>query len=337
MAIDYSTRLKNLQARKFDKSLNESLTSRAFSQTDLPKDIKYLLEITRPLGVDYNDRTLEAARRVKNHLETGFTLSFRTTFRHQGSVTTNTNIKTHSDFDLLTIIDNYYYTAPEIPVNSPYEGNASEDIEDLRKEVIRILKTQYDDVDITGSKSVSIFNKSLYRKVDIVPCFWYNSTKYESTKNEYYRGIYLYDFKEKKKIQDYPFAHIWNVNHKGDSTNDGSKKGIRLLKNLKADSENKLSSFQLTSIIHSIDNINLPSRKGSEIVLAKSISNELNLLINNSTYRNGIKSPNGMENPFTDSNCVLEMEKIKNDIDTLITDVSKEFRNTYLQKSITSY
>lgn len=335
--IDYRKRLENVRARKFDGSLNESLTSKMFSRTDIPENVKYLLEITKPLGQDYNSKTILAADRVKNHLEKGFNLHFDRAYRNQGSVTTNTNIKVHSDFDLLTIIDKYHYNAPSVPLYNPYtDTNPNSDIEELRKQAITILKNQYDEVDISGTKSISIFNKSLYRKVDVVFCFWYHIEEYLKSNNEYYRGIYLFDFVKKRKILDYPFAHIQSVNSKGSNTNDGSKKGIRMLKNIRSDSDNKLNSFQLTTIVHSIDNQELPSMTGSEILLASNISQQLSKLINDSFYRKSINSPNGTEKPLTDD-CVKEMEKLKDELDSLIRDSHMEMRNSTLQRTINIY
>lgn len=336
--IDYNRRLQNVRNRKFDGSLTESLTSKMFSRTDIPENIKYLLEITKPLGQDYNSKTILAADRVKNHLENGFNLHFDRAYRNQGSVMTNTNIKVHSDFDLLTIIDRYHYNAPSVPVNNPYtDTNPHSDIEELRKQATSILKNQYGEVDTSGTKSISIFNKSLHRKVDVVFCFWYHIEEYLKTSNEYYRGIYLFDFVKKQKILDYPFAHIQSVNNKGTYTNDGSKKGIRMLKNIRSDSDNKLNSFQLTTIIHSIENQELPSSSGTEIILASNISQKLNSLINNPVYRKSIQSPNGTENPLTNDDCVKEMEKMKDELDTLVRDSYLEMKNSTLQRIINSY
>ena len=83
--------------------------------------------------------------------------------------------------------------------------------------------------------------------------------QYEETKgernDEYYRGIYLYKFPNGPRELDYPFAHIHQVNSKGETTTDGSRRGIRLLKTLRADSDTELKSlksFHLTTIVHAI-------------------------------------------------------------------------------------
>lgn len=333
MPLDYETRLQNLQNRRYDEELHESNLTKSFSSHEIPKNIKYLMESMQKIDKKYNQKTQEAASKVQNHLENSFNLNFSRSYRTQGSVMTSTNIKVHSDFDLLTIINDYYYLAPDLPNDIPYTASLpNSDIKELRTQSIKILKNIYDIVDTEGKKSIYIFNKNLNRKVDVVFCFWYNTKKYNETNDEYYRGIYLFDFENEKKILDYPFAHISAVNYKGDNTNDGSRKAIRLLKTLKADNESiKLNSFIITTIIHSIANEDLTYQTGNELKIAKSASSQLYKLINDKSYRESIKSPNGTEKPLT-SDCVNDMKLLKEDLDQLIEDAQKEIYNTYFEK-----
>lgn len=336
--LDYAKRLQNIQNRKFDKELNESVISKSFSSTELPQNIKYLAESMRQIDQKYNNKTFDAANRVQKHLQDNFDLHFNMEYKTQGSVKTDTNIKVHSDFDLLTIIDRYHFLEPGLPNKNSYtDTSPDDDIKALRDKSIKILKNIYDEVDTNGAKSISIFNKSLNRKVDIVFCFWYYSKKFIETQNEYYKGIYLYEFPTKTKIRDYPFAHINNVNHKGDTTKDGSRKGIRLLKNLKADGEIKLSSFHLTSIVHNIENTSLNYTFGNELLIAQAISDEMNLIINEPTHRKGITSPNGTENPLEKDDLVPEIKKIKDDLDNLIIDSAKEINSPSIRKALLTY
>lgn len=340
--LNYTNRLENLQKRRFDEDLQKSIISESFNKSEYPNNIKYMVESMMPIDQKYNDKTLVAAERVQSHLTDGYKLHFNVAYRKQGSVMTGTNIKVHSDFDLLTIIDRYHYTqgAPK----SPYtETDPNDDIKELRSQSVKILKSIYDEVDDTGEKNISIINKSLRRKVDVVFAYWYNSDKYEQEKNEYYRGIYLYKFPHgpKNSQVDYPFAHIANVNYKGKETSDGSKRGIRLLKTLRADCETNLEllkSFQLTTIVHNIKNTDLLYNRGGELNIARAISAEMGLIIDNPVYRKAIVSPNGVENPFTDDNIVKDVKILKSDLDELIEDCSKEILGSVvIQKAIQTY
>jgi hypothetical protein len=333
MPLDYETRLRNLQNRRYDQDLHESVLTKSFSSTSIPKNVKYLMESMQKIDKKYNQKTLEAANKVQTHLVNGLNLNFTLSFRTQGSVMTSTNIKVHSDFDLLTIINRYHYVAPDLANENPYtESIPNSDIKALRKQSENILKSIYDIVNTEGKKSIYIFNKNLNRKVDVVFCFWYNTKSYEETNDEYYRGIYLFDFEKEEKILDFPFSHIYAVNNKGDKTNDGSRKAIRLLKTLKADNESiNLNSFLITTIVHSIENEDIIYKTGNELSLAKSTSNQLYKLINNESYRESIESPNKNEKPLN-STCIKDMKILKEDLDQLIEDVQKELYNTYFEK-----
>lgn len=344
--LNYTNRLANLQNRKFDRELNESLISKSFSSRDLPDNVKYLVESMRPIDKKYNDKTIVAAGRVQKHMEDSFKLHFNRAYRTQGSVRTATNIKVHSDFDLLTIIDRYFY--PEISNGNDYTASdPNEDIKELRKQATTILKGIYDEVDDSNEKCISIFNKSLSRKVDVVFGYWYNSAKYEETKSErnddYYRGIYLYKFPNGPRASspDYPFAHIYQVNHKGDSTADGSRRAIRLLKSLRADCDaelKELKGFHLTAIVHNIANANIIYSAGNEIAIAKAVSNEMGLILQDPQRRKEIKSPNGTENPLSKDEIVPDIKRLKEDLDELIEDSAKEILNSQvIKKAVLAY
>ncbi|RZK17802.1 MAG: hypothetical protein EOO43_13140 [Flavobacterium sp.] len=250
---------------------------------------------------------------------------------------TNSHIKV-SDFDLLVIIDRYHYVAPGIPVVSPYEGEPKDDISELRMQSFKILNDIYDEVDDSNEKCITIFNKALHRKVDVVFGFWYNTQKYNETSDEFYRGI---KFKPIQTQPDFPFAHIRIVNAKGDTTIDGSRMGVRLLKTLKEDCEENLSdikSFQLTSLVHSIDNSILSYQAGNEIKIAQSISSPLGKVINDDEFRKTIESPNGIEKEVIPAPLTKKLQRLKIDLDTLIEDATKDLRNSAsLQKTILTY
>lgn len=343
--LNYTNRLANIQNRKFDRELNESVLSKSFDTRQFPDDVKYLLESMRPIDQKYNDKTVTAAQRVQKHLQDGFDLHFDRAYRTQGSVKTSTNIRVHSDFDLLTIVDRYHYLENKKGDYSSSDPN--QDIKELRKQATKILKSIYDEVDDSHEKCISIFNKSLGRKVDIVFGYWYHSDIYEETKHqrndEYYRGIYLYKFPNgpRNNKADFPFAHIFQVNLKGDNTKDGLRRTIRLLKNLKADSDielKKLKSFHITSIAHSIEDSNLIYVPGLELALAKAASVQMHRIIEDPVYRKQIKSPNGTEYPLVADDLVSDIKLLKKDLDLLIEDSSKDImKSNVLEKAIITY
>jgi hypothetical protein len=335
--LNYTRRLAELQNRKFDRELQESIVSKSFGDTGIPENVRYLLESMRAIDPKYNERTKEAARRVKGHLEEKLDLHFGRDYRTQGSVMTGTNIRVHSDFDLLSIINRYMYA--EV-VRNPYTAtNPVLDIEELRSQSTKILKGIYDEVDDTGDKCITILNKSLKRKIDVVFAYWYDSEKYVDTNDEYYRGVHLFDFpRRQREPVDYPFATIHNVKVKGETTRDGSRMGIRLLKNLKIDGEVNLNSFVLTSISHSIDNNELMYITGNELQIAQALAGQFTKIVNDPIFRKSVKSPNAMETTIADDTLLPQLRKMKEELDTLIEDASKEILNSpVIKKAMLTY
>ncbi len=335
MALDYKQRLINVQNRKFDGYLNEGFTSKNFSSSALSGKVKYLLEAMMPIGQKSNDRTIQASQNVQTHLETGLDLHFERDYKRQGSVETDTNIRV-SDVDLLAIIRRYHFLQPGMPNDSPYtESDPDQDIAELRKQSVKILKEQYDIV-AEKEKCVTIINKNLKRNVDVVFAFWHNNPEYEINQEIYYRGIKIGSRGAKV---DYPFAHIHCVNQKGKLTADGSKRAIRLLKTLVEDCEtakvDELSSFHLTTIVHQIENSQLMYAPGAttDLEIAKSVSKMLYDVINIEEFRKSLQSPNGCEKPLAGQGLVRELKIIKADLDELIADVQAEISSNYMTKA----
>src|SRR6476469_9246023 len=142
--LDYKKRLQNLAARRFDPTLQKSLVTESFQKSEIPEDLKYLAESMQSIEISYNQKTITAADNAKAHLVRDLSLNFLIEYRYQGSVMTKTNIKTHSDIDLLAIIGAYYYHDNSTTEN-PYTGDADADIQSMHKQIKSVLEKQYDE------------------------------------------------------------------------------------------------------------------------------------------------------------------------------------------------
>ena len=119
-------------------------------------------------------------------------------------------------------------------------------------------------------------------------------------------------------------------------TNYGSRQGIPL-KTLRADSDTELKSiksFQLTSIVHSISNDKLQYTAGSELNIAKAVSDEMKILLDEPAYRKAVKGPNGRECPLEKDETTSDIKRLKEDLDTLILDAGKEILTSPVVKRL---
>jgi hypothetical protein len=334
MKKNYSKRLENLRNRRFDDQLQKAILTESFSTTRLGESLKYVLESMRPIDHEYTLKTLKVSESIQTYLKNGLQKeNIEVSFRHQGSVETDTNIRIHSDIDILTIIETFFSLEPPQEPAIPYKGDPLKDLLDLRKKSYNILDSIYDQVDDSNSKSIKVFPTNPKRKVDVVFSNWYNSNEYEKLRNEIYRGVKIYDRDTNTRKIDFPFLQASAINSKDIQVLGNLKKLIRLMKTLKvdADYEINLSSFEISSCLYSIPNPDLYILNDFQLRLLPIASQQLNLLVTDDEYRNNILSPNGKEKVFKASdNKVIELKKLKLEIDELIADLKEELQTNQL-------
>jgi hypothetical protein len=325
---DYSKRIENLRQRRQDPILKKTILSESFDKSTFGDSLKYVFESMKEIDPRYNSKNFDASNIVQDHLKTGLNKNnIEISFRHQGSLETNTNIKLHSDIDILVIIEKFVSLEPPQIPTSPYTGDPLKDLSDLRELSFRILYGIYNEVDNSKSKAITAKLTNPQRKVDIIPSNWWITNNYNQYKDEFYKGIRLYDKKKNIRINDLPFLHSYRINYKDNEVGGGLKKIIRLLKTLKADSdvEIKLSSYEIQGIVYNMDKLSLTKSSNETLKLLLEINNYINLLINNQIYREGLMVPNGTELVFgSNTSKINELIKMKEELEEIIADLRQE-------------
>jgi hypothetical protein len=328
MTKNYTQRLDKLRKRRLDESIQKTYFSKSFSDINITESVKYTLESMSEIEPSYTKNTYLASEKIKGNLTDGLIKKGLTVeFRHQGSIETNTHIKIHSDIDILVFTNKFFTVEPPLTVASEYQGKPLEDLKELRQECFNILNSLYNQVDNSNPKAIEVFPTQPKRKVDVVPSNWIDTTEYRSTNSEIHRGIHFYNKDTHTREKDFPFLHISRVNNKDSNVNGGLRRLVRLLKTLKvdADYEIKLSSFEIVSLVFGMENSTLIKNPHQQLLLLNEGSKHLNKLITDSNYREKLISPNGKEYVFgTNSSKVVELKKLKLELDELIQDISEE-------------
>jgi hypothetical protein len=333
MKKNYTQRLDKLKERRIDDLLQKAILSESFSDISISESVKYALESMSPIDSSYTENTYLASENIRNNLTKGLNNKGLTIeYRHQGSVETDTHIKLHSDIDILVFTEKYHSMEPPLTPVSPYKGDPLADLKELRQECYNVLNSTYNQADNSKSKSIQVFPTKPKRKVDVVPANWVNTQEYQATSNEKYRGIHIYDKHNHTRQKDFPFMHIANVKAKNALVNGGLAKLVRILKTLKvdADYEINLSSFEITSIVYAMENYSLNKPKYQELLLLNEGSRQLDKVITDKLYREGLMSPNGKESVFgTSETKIVELKKLKLELDELIEDITEELGKQY--------
>ncbi len=321
------SRLEMLNQRRYDpdvieaKLLNESY--RNIAQSD---SVKYVIGAMQPIDPEYTKNTYKQAERVRSQLDNR--LTEKCEYKYQGSVTNDTHIKAKSDIDLLVIIDKFFTLENPQKPKSPYKGDPTQDLLDLRKDSEDSLENAFPKatIDKRGSKSIAIEGGSLTRKVDVVPSNWYHTNKYTETGNEIYKGVQILDKSVSCRLANTPFLHNAWIDHKDNSTNGGLRKACRLMKSLKYDSENiDLSSYDIVSIAFNMEDYTLTLPHGSELGILAACFDYCHGLQTNATLRNSIDVPDGHRKVFSEGHATLAgLNQLTAELESLSNDVLRE-------------
>lgn len=285
--MDINTRLNNLSSRRYDRAIVgnsgiESLSKSLLfenqydfsSLAEKEKWTKYVLDSMAEVPKRSTEISFEEGEKVKTHLKEHLRdYGLSAEFRFQGSVINNTHIKGYSDIDLLVITDKYYtLERPQVPT-VPYNGNPLDDLNELRNVCVKILREAYSvaHIDNSGSKSIKISGGSLRRDIDVVPANWFNSNLFNQfPQQDFYRGVQVYNKKENSRDTNYPFYNKELLNRKDARTNHLYKSIVRLAKNIRCDSDNKLvqeiSSYDIQALFYHMNDSCFYNIQGIDVI-----------------------------------------------------------------------
>lgn len=354
--IDFEARLKSLKNRRQGSreravidSIAEGFTRNAailsgvdprereqFERIQASQSIRYAIGAMAAVKRTSTEISIREGYRVADNLIAGLARAGEnTTKRLQGSVALDIHIEGHSDVDVLIIEENsVFFERPSsiayLPKTDPRE--MIDIIRDIRLKSEEILQNNYPAADITCSngKSIAIENGSLQRKVDIVPALWFDSTEYQSHKQESLRGINVYHKNDHTLTRNYPFKHIQRVEEKDRYYEGNLKRVIRLLKNIIADLPDqkkriakKLTSYDIAAIAFHMNN-QLRAPAYLQLGLVEKTRQHLDLLCLLEEYRAGLIVPDGTRKIFDHADKIEALELVKEECSALAQAVYRD-------------
>lgn len=296
---------------------------------------RYAIGAMQPVDARYTEICFETAQRIENQLSNRLTnLGYTLDFKLQGSVPLDIHIKGFSDVDILVIDQEMLRYARDGIRASSYTPTTKDSLGILRclrndsKQELELAfpKTFVDD---SGSKSLRITGGSLQREVDIVPAIWWDTVQYQQSMVDSDRGVAILDVVKNDHIYNSPFVHIKRIRAKCDDSNGGLRKSIRLLKNIKADSEAEgqnigISSYDIASIMYHADARNLRHNEYYELAVLGETQRWLNYLLDNKNQATQLEVPNGTRKIFENASQFIELKKLALLVDTLVDQILDE-------------
>ncbi len=296
--------------------------------------IRYAIGSMQPVDPRYTEITFEEGDRVKNQLINGLKAQgIGCEYKYQGSVTSDTHIKAHSDIDLLEVTEVFYFLEPPQIPKYPYTGNSKQVISTLKQTSQELLTDKFPaaNVDGSNSKAITICGGSLCRKIDVVPAVWWDTVEYSQSLDLKHRGVKILDQKNDLWIDNKPFLHNDRINARDRMFNGALRKVIRLLKSLKYDSESvALSSYAIASLAYNMDDQLLATGMFQDLQLVSKTKVYLDKLSEDKVLRESIMVPNGLHKVFANGQATVEgLNDLRTELDDLLEAIQKNLQKSF--------
>lgn len=309
-----------MQRRNPDQDVGLAKVAMESLQAEASDIARYVKLAMMAVDAKYTNKSISAGKQVVEHLEKDLD---NVSFAFQGSVVSNTHIKGASDIDLLVLCEKFFTLDRDGVIEAlekrsyssqvqcdrlqrslfmpEYEGNVIKDMNLLRGNCERIMRSKYNICDSRNSKAIKVTNQNLRRDVDVVIGSWYDdATSIMNEKSYPWRGVMIYNKQRNvRENVDYPFQCIELMERRDRQTNGQLKRMIRFLKTLKEDSDKKIcfSSFCIYAICYSLP-VELYVRS-TYLGLVGVLTNHFYRIVANENERNKLKSVDGRESVFT--------------------------------------
>lgn len=330
-----TNRLAKLRAMRTDRTIKvASAFDEAYDRIQESESIRYTIGAMQPLDPDYVANTFAEGDRVKTQLQQNLgSYGIAAEYEYQGSTTNGTQVRAHSDLDLLTVATEFYSVQPPGPVVSPFRGDSLAELKRLRAACIQIVKDKFPKVQVDENKGkcIALCGGSLRREIDIVIANWWHTVEYQNIPLKENLGVKVLDVKSNSRHGNKPFLHNARLQQKDDATSGNLRKVIRLLKSLKynADFEVPISSYDIASIGYSMPHHLLLATEVTELMLLESAKAYLVSLINNQAAREALWVPNGTRKIFCDGGATYEgLLSLFSETYDLAEDVKRDLANS---------
>ncbi|MEQ6169010.1 hypothetical protein AAOE16_17555 [Ekhidna sp. MALMAid0563] len=327
MDHDYSLLVENLKGRRYDEALREPVLSDAFHQSGYSDCLLYVLESMVEIDASYAYKVYANSRKIHELIAKSLKKrGYYVDYRYQGALKTFTNILLYGDVEIIVIKKNLS--------DKPHQ-----DMQTLAMDLHDTLRKDptFKSIDYSDKTRIRITAQKPTCEIDILPSMWVNSAEYLKTKNEIYRGIAEFDFKNKKVKKYLPFLNIARINSRDQHTNGALKAMSRLLKTLRADSDDRieLRDSEINAILYNMSQEELTVPLNKILTLLPKVEAMLDKLSKDTSYFSRMLSPSEKDRVFAGRpEKQKEIAKLKATLSRLIIDVKNDLE--IHNKSLTS-
>ncbi|MBS7778962.1 hypothetical protein [Acidovorax sp. CCYZU-2555] len=348
MATDYSNRIGRVNARRNSSGVtrrNESVdfaansaildsVTEGYRSKTKSKNFQYALVSMQEVDAQYTAISYREAERVAKQIDSGLQRRGKSVLIElQGSLPLNVHLRRVSDVDMLVWPQTYFvYDSTGVSAYrySSSSSNTVTEIVTLRSECCSVIQAAFPSakIDDSGAKCITVTEGSLLRDIDVVPSVLYKTADYQRTNNAEDRGIQVYDKRAYEIITNYPFKVRALINEKEARTGGGCKKAIRLLKNMKEDSDAPiaLSSFNIMSLVYAMPDSDLITSPYYEGKILAAVQNWFYMLSHNEARLRTLHTVDGSRTIIQSADDVTAVAQMSEELNILVLRIAQELQ-----------
>ncbi len=300
---NYQTKIAQISDRKASNrgSINKSI-----------KWVDYVIEAMQPMSNTITSTMIHDCNKLENTLNEAYLMQdICADFMITGGTIFNTHISENGTIDLLVIYKGFGKDEQSFNLDK----NIYQELIVLRNYTYKKLKILYPEAQIDDSLplALKLSNTSWLNNYYLYFGIQYSTLTTASGFSLFSKQVKIFNKNSGKLTNCDPIKSLFEINKKDGMISGNIKSLIRILKNLKADSDLKeqLSGYEITSIIFSMEKILLKNPPGQILFLLLECNLFLKKIFDDPFLRRSIRSADN-NLVFNEPNEELLLEKIRN-------------------------
>ncbi len=277
------------------------------------------MESMQEIDSAYSYKVYANTRKIQDAVK-AFQSGPKPAIRYQGGLRTETHIRLYGEVDMLFLLD---------------QSASSKSVLELGKYLRDWASNQdFQHVDYSDGLRIKLVTQKPACRINLIPAAWIDNPQFLQRKNEVYRGVVIYNFKEKTKKKLLPFLNLARISDKDFETNGGYRRVVRLLKSLSNDESVSLNSYELAGLMYHLENDQLIADPTKELSVLPSVLKYMEEILGDKERFEMLVSPSEKELVFGARPDRKEaISKLKSSLEDLITDL-KEHLGPDLDSSV---
>ena len=285
MSMDYNLLLDSIKRRRYDETTDDHVISASFYDEELPKPIRYTLESMQEVDLAFARQVYANAQKISQVIGKELdSKGIEHVVRYQGALRSRIEICLFGEMDMLFILSDKVTHKDVQGLGQLIRGN--------------VVNQDLQSSDYSDGVHIKLVTQKPVCKINIIPCSWMNNPQTEENRKEIYRGVAVYNFKDRTRKKFLPFLNMARIDAKDIATKGNYKKLIRLWRSICSDNSIALNGYEVECLAYGIEDENFEVSENKYLAFLPNMVNYLKKLLKDGGTLETMLSPSKKELVF---------------------------------------